>query len=79
MRVGGKRRALVPVMLGPSASSSRVSAMLDGAVVPPGSQMSTSVSVSMHWESVVRQMDEMFMKDQMCLSVNGRVDLALTI
>lgn len=48
------------------------------AVLHPGGKTRTTVRIPMHWESVVRYVDEMYMKNQGCTGVsNGRVDLTV--
>ena len=47
-------------------------------LLQPGEQNSATATVPMHWESVVRYMDELYMKNQNCLGVEaGRADLVL--
>lgn len=51
---------------------------LTPVVLKPGEYTSAKATVPMHWESVVRYMDEMYMKDQNCIAVQaGRADIVL--
>jgi hypothetical protein len=55
-----------------------VTSAISSHTIRPGHRTSTRVQAAMHWESVVRYMDELYMKDQNCFSLaNAYADIHL--